>query len=212
VDLVHSTRGDVLAKAVSTATAHLLASVREELAAVRTQQLAQEVTLHHTVTMVQDLCTTLQSTVQSTVKQTVARQVESGNRTVLAQLEQISSHQQKLQLMFENQQQQHQRMQQIHHHQQSIVDTGGVDDFGGSFGVSGIDAVADLLQEDRSPASRDFSSCSYATQQARRAAELNFNAIDLLRTSPCRPICSTTFPDSWKTYIMNGTEMTLSRF
>lgn len=198
MDLVHSKRGDVLAQSVSTATAHLLGSVREELAAVKTQQRAQEVTLNHTVTMVQELCTALRSNVQ----QTVARQVQDGNRTVLAQLEQISSQQKTLQTLFENQQQQQQQrnqQEQIHHQQQSIVYTGGLDDFGGSAGLSGIDAVADLLQQDQLPASRDYSNCSYATQQTRTAAALNFNAIEVLRTTARRPICSTVFPENWET-------------
>jgi G3E family GTPase len=195
VDLVHSKRGDVLAQAVSTATAHLLGSVREELAAVKTQQLAQEVTLNHTVTMVQDLCTAL----QSTVKQTVARQVEAGNRTVLAQLEQISSQQKKLQELFEQQQQQQQRVEQIRRHQQSIVDTGGVDDFGGAGAGAGVNYTADPLQQDQSsPARREFSACSYATQHTRIAADMNMNAFDVMRTTPPRPICSTIFPESWK--------------
>jgi hypothetical protein len=198
VDVVHSKRGDVLAQSVSTATAHLLGSVREELAGLKTQQRALEVTLNHTVTMVQDLCTALRSNVQ----QTVARQVQHCNRTVVAKLEQISSQQQTLQMLFENQQQQQQQQrvqqEQMLHQQQSIVYTGGLDDFGGSAGLSGIDAVADLLQDDQSPASRDYSNCSYATQQTRTAAALNYNALEVLRTTARRPICSTVFPVTWE--------------
>lgn len=58
--------------------------------------------------------------------------------------------------------------------------------------------MADLLQEDQSPASKDYSTCSYATQQARRAGALNYNAFDVMRATPRRPICSTIFPESWR--------------
>lgn len=189
VELLHSRRGDILAQAVGTATGQLLGSVREELQAVKTQLSTQEVTLRHTLIMVQDLCTTLSNTVQ----QSVSRQA-SGNQVVLDELINIRLQQEKLQIMLEERGQHIIRRQQIDHQRENIVYTGGVDD---SVEVLGIDDVETKIDDTLIPTNCNDTTISYATQQARIAGELDMNAFDLLLRSPRLPACSLKFPKTW---------------
>ena len=186
---MHSRRGDILAQAVGTATGQLLGSVREELQAVKTQLATQDVTLRHTLIMVQDLCTTLSNTVQ----QSVSRQA-SANQVVLDELINIKLQQEKLQIMFEERGQQIILSQQMDHQRESIVYTGGVDDNAEVFGIDNVETKVDDIII---PIIRNDRSVSYATQQARIAGELDMNALDLLLTSPRLPSCSLKFPKTW---------------
>lgn len=181
MDLLHSRRGDILAQAVSTATGQLLGSVREELQSVKTQLISQEVALRHTVTMVQDLCSTLRSTVQ----QSVSRQ-DAGNRMILDELKIIANNQKTLHDMLEEQRLQQVRNRQIDHQRETIVFTGGIDD---NAAVLGIDDV-EITEV-------DHSIVSFATQQARLAASININPVDMLLSSARLPSCNTKFPESW---------------
>lgn len=186
---MHSRRGDVLAQAVGTATGQLLGSVREELQAVKTQLATQEVTLRHTLLMVQDLCTTLSNTVQ----QSVSRQA-SGNKVVLDELIQIRIQQEKLQSMLEDRDLHNLRQQQIDHQREYIVNTGGVDDNADVFGIDNVETKED---DPPIPIIGNVAIASFATQQARIAGELDMNALDLLLTSPRLPACSLKFPKTW---------------
>lgn len=186
---MHSRRGDILAQAVGTATGQLLGSVREELQAVKTQLATQEVTLRHTLIMVQDLCSTLTNTVQ----QSVSRQA-AGNQVVLDELFNIKLQQERLQIMLEERDQLTVRRQQIDHQRESIVYTGGIDD---NADVFGIDNVETKVDDPIVPIIRNDTTVSYATQQARIAGELDMNALDLLLRSPRLPSCSLKFPKTW---------------
>ena len=187
VELLHSRRGDILAQAVSTATGQLLGSVREELQSVKTQLVTQEAALRHTVTMVQDLCSTLRSTVQ----QSVSRQ-DAGNRTVLEELKNITQQQKTLQDMLDEQRQQQIRHRQIDHQRQTLVLTGGIDDNAAVLGVDDVEEpydVEDTVVESTTP--------SFATRQGRLADSININPVDLLLSSARLPSCNTKFPESW---------------
>jgi hypothetical protein len=184
---LHSRRGDILAQAVGTATGQLLGSVREELQGVKTQLATQEVTLRHTLIMVQDLCTTLSNTVQQSSNRQAA-----GNQEILDELLNIRSNQEKLQTMLDVRDIEHLRRQQIDHQRETIVYTGGVDD---NAEVLGIDNVE--TKEDDQPTIGNETTVSYATRQARIAGELDMNALDMLLRSPRLPSCSLKFPKTW---------------
>lgn len=186
---MHSRRGDVLAQAVGTATGQLLGSVREELQGVKTQLATQEVTLRHTLIMVQDLCTTL----SNTVLQSVSRQT-AGNKEVLDELVHIRLQQEKLQSMFDERYIQNTRQQEIDRQRELLVYTGGVDD---NADVLGIDNVETKVDDPPPTNIGNVAAVSYATQQARIAREMDMNALDLLLTSPRLPACSQKFPKTW---------------
>lgn len=190
VEIFNSRRGDVLAQAVSTATGQLLGSVREELQAVKTQLATQEVTLQHTLIMVQDLCTTLSSSVQQSVNRQVA-----GNQTLLAEMVNIRNHQETLQMMLHNMNRLNIQDQRINHQRESLVYTGGLDD---NAVVNGIDDVETLVANDIVAGAVDNPTVSYATQQVQLAQDLNYGALDLLLGRARAPIVSLDFPNSWE--------------
>jgi hypothetical protein len=130
------------------------------------------------------------------VQQSIHRQ-DAGNRSVLDELVKITNNQVKLQAMIEEQQQQQIRQLQITHQRESIVYTGGVDDIAN-------DHVDESLHVENN--------VSYATQQARLAAELNFNAFDLLLTSPRLPNMKTEFPLTWRELYVEWKDNDLQSF
>ena len=211
MDLLHGKRGDVYAQAVSVATGHLLGSVREELASVKTQLATVSQTVLHTVTMVQELCTEYRTTVEA--DHTRQQSTES---TVLSKLSTITLQQASLQKMLERMNRQQQQHQQLLQQRQSIVETGGIIDDFGSDDDDFDDVMPGLLpdhpEEATTAAADSVAAVSFQTAATRRNKEMGLNAFNVMRQTPRLPSLDGLFPETWKELVSEWKNNDLESF
>jgi hypothetical protein len=211
VDILHGTRGDVYAQAVGVATGHLLGSVREELASVKTQLATVSQTVVHTVTMVQELCTEYRTTVEA--DRTRQQSTESA---VLTQLNTISLQQADLQKMLKLMKQQQQQHQEILQQRQSFVETGGILVDYGAGEDDDFDEMPGLLQDPpeatTAAADRGGAAVSFQTAATRRNKEMGLNAFNVMRQTPRLPSLEGQFPETWKELVSEWKNNDLESF
>ena len=211
VDILQKEQGDVYAQAVSTATAQVLGSVREELNSVNTQLATVTQTVNHAVTIVEDLCTSYRTAVQADL----TRQ-QGTESTVLAQLKVISDQQVHLQKMLTKMNQQQQQHQQILQQRQSIAETGGIIDALDDIDDDDFDMMPGLLPDHQEATTVAGDSAgaavSYQTAQTRRNKEMGLTVFDVMTPIPRKPTVTDQFPEKWTVLVAEWLNNDLESF
>jgi hypothetical protein len=187
----------------------VVSALQVEVAALRTQLNAYQNTLKQSTAMVQDTCSTMRMTVQASVTRqqsttcTVNAKLDEQSR----QVAQVQETQQEILLLLKQQLQQQQNQNfAMARSQQLTVEVA----------AAGGDGVGNLLplKPEAQPievVDGDAAAVSFATAHARRAQEMGYDAVGMLRSTPRTPAID-KFPKDWPAFLAEWQNNDLDAF
>ena len=190
----------------------VVSGLQVEVAALRTQLNAYQTTLKQSTAMVQDTCSTMRMTVQASVTRqqsttcTVNAKLDEQSR----QVAQVQETQQEILLLLKQQLQQQQQQNQdfaMARSRQLTVEVAA----GDGDGVENLAVLPPETPEAQPIEVVDGDAVSFATAHARRAQELGYNAVGMLRSTPRTPAID-AFPRDWPGFLSEWQNNDLDSF